>query len=174
MIIPPLKITKLTTDRLHLIPFTTNICENLLKNDFSDILKMGLQKGKSWPDEDVYDTFPRIMNNLSRVQAPTGFESWMIITRDTLEIIGDIGFKGFQDSTKSIDLGYGIILEERKKGFAEEAAKGLIQWAFSNDFVQIITANCLIHNYGSIQLLKKLNFVELMVDSEMLHWKLVR
>lgn len=174
MHIPPLNLAQLTTERLLLIPFTTKICKNLLNNDFSDILEMGLQKGKCWPDHDVMDTLPRILNNLSQIHSPTGFESWMVIKKDTLEIIGDVGFKGFNEDAKSVNLGYGIILEERKKGFAEEAAKGLIKWAFSNDFVQQITANCLINNFGSIKLLKKLNFVELVDDMEMLHWKLAR
>jgi len=51
----PLQIEKLITERLILIPFTISICNNLINNDFSDLAKMGLQKGKSWPDNDVME-----------------------------------------------------------------------------------------------------------------------
>jgi ribosomal-protein-alanine N-acetyltransferase len=135
---------------------------------------MGLKKGKSWPDEDVIETLPKIHNNLLQVAAPTGFESWMIIKNDTLEIIGDAGFKGINSERGTIDIGYGIIKEERRNGYAEEAVKALIKWAFSNEIVKAITANCLTTNTISINLLKKLNFIEKKRDDEMIYWTIDR
>jgi ribosomal-protein-alanine N-acetyltransferase len=167
-----LQIDKLQTERLILIPFTTQICKNLINDDFSDLYNMGLIKGKSWPDEDVLETLPKILTNLSLVEAPTGFESWMIIKKDTLEIIGDLGFKGFNYEKENIDIVYGVIKEERGNGYAEEATKTLIKWAFTQDIVKEITARCLIDNTSSIKLLKKLNFEITKNDNEMMHWLL--
>ena len=130
---------------------------------------MGFKPGKSWPDEDVIDTLPRIVNNLSKVASPTGFESWMIVRRDTHEIIGDAGFKGFSYVEKSIDLGYGIIKEERRKGFAEEAARALIEWAFTNEILKTITACCAADNVSSVGLLQKLGFIETEQDNGMIY-----
>jgi ribosomal-protein-alanine N-acetyltransferase len=169
---PTLQIDKLETERLILIPFTIAICRNLVNNDFSDLDKFGLKKGKSWPDDDVIETLPRIINNLLRVEAPTGFESWMIIKKDTLEIIGDAGFKGLNHEERNIDIGYGIIKEERRNGYAEEAAAALINWAFSTELTKEITANCLAGNNSSINLLKKLNFTETFQENEMIYWSL--
>ncbi len=167
-----LPIDKLETERLLLIPFTIEICRHLMNNDFSDLYKMGFKKGISWPDSDVIETLPKIINNLSEVEAPTGFESWMIIKKDTLEIIGDAGFKGLNQQHQNVDIGYGIIKEERRKGYAEEAAAALINWAFSTEIVKEITANCLHDNVGSINLLNKLNFIKTKEDSEMVYWSL--
>ncbi len=167
-----LQIEKLQTERLLLIPFTTQICKNLISDDFSDLYNMGLIKGKSWPDSDVLETLPKIISNLSLVEAPTGFESWMIIKNETFEIIGDLGFKGFNYEKENIDLGYGVIKEERGKGYAEEATKALIKWVFTEDIVKEITARCLIDNTSSIKLLKKLNFDITKNDNEMIHWSL--
>ncbi|WP_228414556.1 GNAT family N-acetyltransferase [Chryseobacterium sp. SNU WT5] len=170
MEINQLAIDQLVTERLILIPFTTRICENILKNDFSDLAISGLQKGKGWPDDDVMETLPKIIDNLRKVKSPSGFESWIIIKRDTLEIIGDAGFKGFDPAKQNIDLGYGIIKEERKKGYAEEASSSLIQWAFSTDIVAEITANCLIDNISSVHLLQKLNFIKIKIEDKMIYW----
>lgn len=169
---PPLQIDRLTTERLILIPFTVQICTNLLNDNFSDLLAMGLKKGKSWPDNDVIETLPKIINNLSQVESPTGFESWMIIKKDTLEIIGDAGFKGFNSEQNSVDIGYGIIKEERRKGYAEEAVTGLIEWVVSTEIVNEITARCSLDNISSINLLTKLNFIEIKRDHEMIYWSL--
>ena len=165
-----LQIDQLLTERLILIPFTTKICENLMREDYSDLEKRNLKKGKSWPDADVLETLPKIIANLAQVASPTGFESWIIIKKDNLEIIGDAGFKGFNTLLKSADIGYGIIAEERKKGFAREAAEALIKWAFATGIVKEITASCLMENQFSINLLQKLNFVTTKTDDTMLYW----
>ncbi len=167
-----LKIDKLLTERLILIPYTIQICKNIMDNNFADLFKMGLKKGKSWPDNDVIETLPKIINNLSKVESPTGFESWMIVKKDSSEIIGDIGFKGFNYEQENADIGYGIVYEERRKGFAEEAAIELIKWAFSTKMLREITAKCLIDNISSINLLQKINFIEIKKDQEMVYWSL--
>ena len=167
-----MQIDKLITQRLILIPFTMQICNHIIDGDFSDLYKMGLKKGKSWPDNDVIETLPKIINNLSKVEAPTGFESWMIVKNDTSEIIGDVGFKGYNYQEENIDIGYGIIQEERRNGYAEEAALALIKWAFSNENIKEITARCLIENVSSIQLLKKMKFIEIKKDENMIYWSL--
>ena len=158
MNVKKLEIDKLLTERLILIPFTIDICRNILNKDYKDLEVLNLKKGSSWPDADVLDTLPRIINTLNKVECPTGYESWMIIKKDTLEVIGDLGFKGFNNEEENIDLGYGIIKEERRKGYAAEAVNEIIKWAFSNEIIKEITANCLAENISSINLLNKFNF----------------
>jgi len=172
MKVKPLEIEKIVTERLLLKPFTIQACRNLLNNDFSDLERWNFKRGKSWPDVDVLETLPKIINNLTKVDAPTGYESWMIIKKDTLEIIGDLGFKGFNNEEKNIDLGYGIIKEERRKGYAVEAVSEIIKWAFSNEIVKEITANCLIENTNSINLLHKFNFAHIRTENDMIYWNL--
>jgi [ribosomal protein S5]-alanine N-acetyltransferase len=174
MNIPFLKIEKLVTDRLILIPYTYDICKKFIVYDFSDLGRLGLKKGNGWPDEDVIDTLPRILNNLSKVESPSGFESWMIIKKHGLEIIGDAGFKGFNVENENIDIGYGIIELERRNGYASEAIKALIDWAFSNYIIKDITASCLIDNTSSINILRKFNFIEIKKEDKMLYWVLKR
>ena len=120
----------------------------------------------------IIETLPKIIYNLSKVESPTGFESWIIIKKDTLEIIGDLGFKGFNDKEENIDIGYGIIKEERRKGYAEEAVTELLKWVHSTEMVKEITARCLIDNVSSINLLKKLNFTQTKKDDVMFYWSL--
>lgn len=90
MKVKKLEIDKLITERLILIPYTIDFCRNILNGNYRDLEVLNLKKGKSWPDADVLDTLPRIIDNLSKVKYPTGYESWMIIKKDTLEIIGDL------------------------------------------------------------------------------------
>lgn len=173
MIVKKLEIDKLITERLILIPYTIDICRNILNSDYKDLEVLNLKKGKSWPDADVLDTLPRLINNLNKVEYPTGYESWMIIKKDTSEIIGDLGFKGFDIEEKNLDLGYGIIKEERRKGYAVEAVNELIKWAFSNKKIKEITANCSTENMSSINLLNKFNFRQVKTENDMIYWNLI-
>ena len=173
MKVKKLEIDKLITERLILIPFTINLCRNILNNDYRDLEILNLKKGKSWPDADVLDTLPRIINNLNKVEYPTGYESWMIIKKGTSEVIGDLGFKGFNNEEENIDLGYGIIKEERRKGYAAEAISEIIKWAFSNKIIKEITANCATENSSSINLLNKFNFRQVKIESNMIYWNLL-
>lgn len=160
------------TDRLILLPFTKKICEETLNNSFQELGIIGITPSYGWPDADTLDTLPRILNNLNKVIAPSGFESWMVIHKDTNSVIGDIGFKGLPNESGEIDLGYGIITNERRKGYAKEAAFGIIDWAFKQSPVKAITANCSKENSGSQRVLRSLKFETVEEDAEMIFWRL--
>jgi len=160
------------TSRLTLLPFTKIICEQTLSKSTIMLSSLGIKPGDGWPDLDTMETLPRILVNLDKVMEPSGFESWMIIIRDTNLIIGDAGFKGLPNKSGEIDLGYGIIAAERNKGFAYEATVGLLNWAFNQEEVAAVTASCLINNLGSQRILSLLNFSTIKNDNKMIYWRL--
>lgn len=170
----PYQINNIETERLILIPFTTQICNEILANKFNTIENLELKRGKNWPDHEMMETLPKILFNLSKVNSPTGFESWMIIKKDTNEIIGDVGFKGYNTIFHKADIGYGIIEAERKKGYASEAVKGLINWAFTSENLELITATTLINNTDSIKLLEILHFNQIEQEDNFFYWELTK
>ncbi|PUA39092.1 N-acetyltransferase [Paenibacillus elgii] len=167
-----MSVENITTERLYLIPFTRKLIISIIDGDYEDLINMGLNKGEGWPDEDAIETFPKILRNLELVKEPTGFESWIIVKKDRMTIIGDAGFKGRPNSAGEVDIGYAIIEHERKKGYGIEAAQSLVDWAFSNPEVKTITAKSLLNNIGSARILAKMKFKEICRDEEMIHWLL--
>lgn len=165
-------LKNIITERLLLIPFTKEIANIILGGEFTKLIEMGFHLGEGYPDKETLDTIPKILRNLNLVQEPTGFESWMIVLKNEMTIIGDIGFKGGPNHLGAVDIGYGIIDSQRKKGYASEATRGLIKWAFSNSEVALITAKCLLENIDSSKILRKLDFNEVGRDNEMIHWEL--
>jgi len=165
-----MNIENLETERLLLIPFTKLLCELVINKNFEGLKNKGLMPGNGYPDQETLETIPKILANLELVDAPTGFESWLIITKEEMKIIGDIGFKGIPNPSGEVDLGYGIIETEQRKGYAIEAAKALSNWALSHPNVKTITAKCLLNNYGSFKILEKLNFTKIAQDENMQYW----
>lgn len=70
--------------------------------------------------------------------------------------------------------GYGIVKSETKKGYAKEAALGIIEWAFKQDGIKTITANCSKENFALQKILAFLNFTKVEEDDEMIYWNLMK
>lgn len=169
-----MQIQNLITDRLILAPYTKEIGRDILAGDYHKLYDLGFNLARGWPDAVALDTIPRILINLEKVSAPTGFETWMIVKKEGMQVIGDAGFKGVPDGDGAVDIGYGIIKEEHKKGYALEAAQALVNWAFLQPQVKKITAKCLIANIASANVLRKLRFIEILRNEEMIYWQLLK
>lgn len=166
---------RIKTDRLLLLPFTYAITVPLLRGDHSELAKAGIQAAEGWPDQDMIETLPKILRNLELAGGePSGFESWLVLENDSLQIIGDVGFKGKPNAQGEVDIGYAVIESKRRSGIASEAAMGLVEWAFGDPAVQAITAKCLIDNAASARTLVRMGFREIARDSEYISWKLER
>jgi len=165
-----MKLKNIVTDRLILIPVTLQIAETLMNRENSEILKIGMKTNKAWPTNDTMDILPIIVETL-RNNDPSGFETWMIEEKDSKEIIGDIGFHGMPDEKGEVEIGYGLVESERRKGFGFEAAKAIMDFAIEHEAVKVIKADCLINNIPSARILEKLKMKEVNRDDELIYWR---
>ncbi|MBR6872539.1 MAG: GNAT family N-acetyltransferase [Ruminococcus sp.] len=81
---------------------------------------------------------------------------WMIELKDGTHI-GELCFKGlFADGTAEI--GYGISEEYQNNGYATEAVKAILEWAFSHPEVTAVEAETDPKNTASKRVLEKCGF----------------
>jgi [ribosomal protein S5]-alanine N-acetyltransferase len=165
-------IEQISSDRLIFIPFTLDVATSILEGQLDALIPLGLKVDNNWPDAESIETLPKIIVNLKLVTEPTGFESWMIVKKENMVVIGDAGFKGKPNSEGEVDLGYSIIEQEQKRGYGFETASKLVDWAFSQSEVSFITASCFINNIGSARILEKIGMQETSRDVEMIYWRL--
>lgn len=165
-----MQLQNIETQRLILVPYTKELIAGILAADYTLLYKAGLSLARGWPDAMALNTIPRILINLEKVPAPTGFETWLIVKKERMEIIGDAGFKGVPNAAGAVDIGYGFIQEEQRKGYAIETAKALVNWAFSQEGVTMVTAKCLIDNEASAKVLRKLQLKETSRDDVFIYW----
>jgi RimJ/RimL family protein N-acetyltransferase len=81
-----------------------------------------------------------------------------MIERDDGNVIGDIGFHGPPDDAGMIEIGYSVIPDRRRHGYATEAADALVEWALSQPGVHLIVAGCDPDNLPSIRTLERIGF----------------
>ncbi|MCG7343209.1 GNAT family N-acetyltransferase [Sporosarcina sp. ACRSL] len=101
-----------------------------------------------------------------------GWGVWFVVDQETNTIVGDIGFKGKPTSDKTVEIGYGIIPSAQNKGYATEAVRALVEWAFASGRVKKIVAECLHHNLASIKVLEKLGMKRTGLDGDMMNWEM--
>ncbi len=84
------------------------------------------------------------------------YTAWEISTKDG-DAVGDACFKG-APVCGEVEIGCGIGEAYRKQGYAAEAARALIDWAFGQEDVYFIMAECEEENPASARVLEKLGF----------------
>ena len=155
-----------------LIPITLEITKSLINGCNKEIEKLGIKIDKNWPTNDTKDILPIIYETLEKDKIPSGFETWMIVRKDTMTVIGDIGFHGKPNENGEVEVGYGLVENERRKGFGLESLSAIINWALSQKNVKIIKAECLIDNIPSTRILEKVGLKEIKRDKNLIYLEL--
>lgn len=168
-----MKLYNIKTDRLILMPATLEITRLLINGDIDEVNKLGIKTGGKWPGKDIFRILPIVNKEVEKYKYPTDFEFWMIIKKENMTVIGDIGFHGLPDDNGEVEIGYGLIEEERRKGYTFEALQAMINWAKKKENVKSIIADCLIENISSACILGKMGFKEIKRDEKMIYWKLI-
>ncbi len=99
---------------------------------------------------------------LARLSQDTENSFWWfprLIVVDRL-IVGMCGFKSPPDMAGSVEIGYGIVTSQQKRGFATQAVDLLVKEAFSQSEIQRVVAYTAFHNAASWRVLEKNQFVK--------------
>ncbi len=99
-----------------------------------------------------------------------------IIDRNSGLEVGSCGFKGPPNSEGAVEIAYGIDPDFQRRGFATEAAAGLLDYALNQNIVRIVRAHTLLDNIASQKVLAKCGFqligeVEDPEDGLVLRWE---
>ncbi len=99
-----------------------------------------------------------------------GWWSWYFVRWDEITggrtLIGDGGFKGPPAADGSVEIGYSVLARFRNQGYATEAVKALLMWAFEHAQVKRVVAEALAENQASMRVLDKAGFTAIGEGSE--------
>ena len=116
------------------------------------------QLAEETTDQELRQAYEEMLEgSLNNREFRLWYTAWKICLKGNGQIIGTEGFKGPAD-TYSVEIGYGIDKEYEGNGYATEAVKALIEWAFTQENVYYIEAESAMDNVGSRKVLEKLSF----------------
>lgn len=87
--------------------------------------------------------------------APETWGTYLFIHSADHALIGLGGYKGAPDAEGIVEIGYGIAPAYRGKGYAREAAQGMIDYAFRQPAVEKVWAHTLAEPNASVRVLTK-------------------
>jgi ribosomal-protein-alanine N-acetyltransferase len=164
-------LQKLETRHLALMPFSLEM-KKIVLNDKAKLAEIiDARVPEHWPGPDLAEALPFFIKEMEKNLSGLIWDGVIIHKVDKV-IIGDMGFMGGPDATGTVEIGYSIIPEYRNQGYATEMAQALIQWAFQQQSIKVITASCLDDNIGSIKVLQKAGMSRLQPEGNMLKWEL--
>ena len=149
--------TLLKTERLELIGCSAEIlrAEGDDRARFGELLNARIPE--SWPPE-LYDDDARLWTLRVVEEAPENEGWWLyyLVADDGgREAVGVVGYKGPPGDDGTVEVGYGVLPEHRRHGYATEATRALIERAFGFPAVVRVTAETYPHLAPSIGVMEK-------------------
>jgi RimJ/RimL family protein N-acetyltransferase len=142
---------ELTTPRLRLRP--------LAPGEMRDLLEGRLAEAQRWADGYPMDgTLVVVAMQAGLVEQGVergAFGHYQVLLREEDLVIGDVGFHAPPDDLGEVSVGFGIVPVARRRGFAVEALRALLDWALRQPEVRVVHADTDLVNLASQRVLVK-------------------
>lgn len=102
------------------------------------------------------------------------YTSWEIVLKRTNTTIGGIGFGGELNDKGEVETGYMIDGNHHNQGYATEALRTMIRWAFTQANVQAIIVRTYADNLPSRKMMDKCGFNQVDDVDGLLTYRLMR
>ena len=160
----------ITTERLDLVEGTPETMHAALDGNAALSAALLMVVPDTWPPEFLDP--PALEWTLARLEEAAGQDYWwlyFIVLRDSpggRTLIGSAGYKGPPDADATVEIGYGIVRDQHRKGYGSETARGLVARAFARPEIRRVIAETLPELVGSIGVLRKCGFRHIGEGSE--------
>jgi ribosomal-protein-alanine N-acetyltransferase len=138
----------IATERLELIPGTPATVRAALAGDGALASALGAIVPATWPPEFLDP--PALLRK----------------TPEGRTVIGTAGYKGPPDDEGTVEVGYGIVRDQHRRGYGSEAARALVGNAFARPAVRRVIAETYPELIGSIGVLRRCGFRHIGEGSE--------
>jgi len=159
-------VAPIRTDRLELVAFAPEAIRALIagrRDEAERILRLSLPA--EFPNAGDLDGFLPIQ--LQRMETDPGRREWMarLMVGQTEGAVGHCGFHGPPDRIGRAEIGYTVFSQFRGRGYAKEAAQGLVEWAFDHGEREVY-ATVSPSNAPSLAVVRRLGFKQVGTQDE--------
>lgn len=151
----------IVTERLELTPATPELARAALDGPAALEAALGASVPATWPPQFLDP--PALQFMLDRLEEGPAQAGWwlhfIVLSHDSAGrlLIGSAGYKG-PPVDGFVEVGYGIVRDQHRRGYASEAVRGLLRRAFAQSDIHTVIAETLPELIGSIGVLTKCGF----------------
>lgn len=169
--------TAIQTERLRLVACTLPLLAAIVRDPRTLESMLGIVVPQGWPE--FPQAYPHAYDMLQADPALLGWWSYLFISRDGKLLVGSGGFKGRPDVDGAVEIGYEIAPSLRNRGYATEATRGMVRYAFADPDVACVDAHTLPEASASTRVLEKAGLRHVAVvhdkdDGEIWLWSISR
>jgi RimJ/RimL family protein N-acetyltransferase len=152
----------IVTERLEIAPATPELTRAALAGREALQASLRASVPPTWPPE--YLDRAALEFTLDRLAEGPGQAGWwlyfVVLSRGETGrmLIGSAGYKGPPSGDGTVEVGYGIVRDRRRNGYASETVRGLVAHAFAMPSVRRVIAETLPELAPSIGVLRKCGF----------------
>src|SRR3954452_19196860 len=146
----------ISTPRLMLVPLTPPLLRAVADGALDEVERqLEAPVGAGWEDGVPAEY------RLRQLAADPSEQPWLVravVALTPRRVVGSVGFHAPPDDRGRVEIGYDIVAGERRDGYAREAARALIAWAWSTGRAQTCVASIGPANAPSLAFIRSLGF----------------
>jgi len=161
---------ELVTERLRLVAADGSLVRAEIEDREHFARLLGAVEPQEWPPPlNDADSMRYYLEMFEHDPALEGWGPWYFLLRPDADglshPIGNGGFKGRPDAQGRVEVGYSVLERHQRRGYAPEAVRALVAWAFDHPEVTWVEAHTLPDLRPSIRVLETCGF-ELIGEGE--------
>ena len=156
------------TDRLNIAPLGLSAIEAIVAGDASKLERLtdAVFPRPAAPPPYMTDALPVVGERLHAHPEETAWWNWLVVERETRRAIGSVAFGGKPDIDGAVLIGYAMYPEFEGHGYATEAVRAMIGWAFQQPGVKVVRALAPVWNTPAVRVAENVGMHPVAADED--------
>lgn len=155
----------LRTERLELVADDAETARAAVNGREELAVALNAQIPPEWPPEIIADLLEAWADTLQEHPDQVGWWNWHWV-RDEVEtgtriLIGSGGFRGPPDADGTVEVGYAVLDAYQRRGYAFEAMRALVEWAFDHPEVATVVGETFPHLATAVRVMERLSLTSI-------------
>ena len=160
--------TSVHTARLELTPLDADAIQALLAGDAERLKQL---TGAAFPQPVgpppyMADSLPVVGTRLRKSPVEAPWWNWLVVRQEDKEAVGAVAFGGMPDAAGAALIGYAMYPGHEGRGYATEAVKAMIEWAFAQPGVNTVRALAPVWNTPAVHVAEKVGMRPVSSDED--------
>jgi RimJ/RimL family protein N-acetyltransferase len=156
------------SERLNLMPLDLPAIEALVSGDAPGLERIAgaIFPRPVGPPPYMTEAMPVVRDRLRAHPDETPWWNWVIVERETRRAVGSVAFGGKPDANGAVLIGYAMYPEFEGHGYATEAVRAMLGWAFHQQGVKVVRALAPVWNTPALRVAENVGMHPVAADED--------